>query len=546
MTNRSRLRGADDRLLRGYGPLAGLCTLFLAMVLLAPTVAPEQLVAGGSTGGGSSAPAAPGGQPARGGLADPTDAVGVPTAAAVGVPPGAACPGYQVPDDPYSPPCAAWSGGDNGGATTRGVTADTISITLRDAGLPDLGSLIAQFSGVNDYVSSNEELVRTTEVLVDYFNEHYELYGRRLTLDVFRGQGNMLEEFLGGGRAGAQADAIAVAQEHRAFASLGAITQPYADALASNGVIALDNIFMSRDWAAQRAPYAWNIWPDCTKQAEIAGELVTRQLVGGVARYAGADLTGTARKFAIVAPDSVTFQPCLAILQRALDAAGVSARTVTYALDLGTIQNSGQQIASTLSEDGVTTVLLMTDPATPFFLSSGAQSIRWFPEWVVLGQYGLDADYLAQILPREQWVHAFGFSFSGQYQPPRANAAYFAFKQQSPDTEPAILLLPAIYAELRMLAIGIQLAGPNLTPETFAQGLRSYQSIPEQGSLGPEGTWGFPEGDFSAPQDVRIVWFDGTATSPTNDRPGAYRDNGRRYRPGNLPSGQPPISPAGS
>ena len=56
--NRSRLRGADDRLLRGYAPLAGLSALFLVMVLLAPTVAPEQLVgtapsgpvAGGSAG----------------------------------------------------------------------------------------------------------------------------------------------------------------------------------------------------------------------------------------------------------------------------------------------------------------------------------------------------------------------------------------------------------------------------------------------------------------------------------------------------------------
>ena len=135
----------------------------------------------------------------------------------------------------------------------------------------------------------------------------------------------------------------------------------------------------------------------------------------------------------------------------------------------------------------------------------------------------------------------FRIQLQRQYQPPRANAAYFAFKQQSPDTEPAILLLPAVFAELRMLSIGIQMAGPNLTPETFAQGLRNYQS-----SLGPEGTWGFPDGDFSVPQDLRIVWFDGEALSPTNDRPGAYRDNGKRYRPGELPSGEPPISPTGS
>ena len=101
---------------------------------------------------------------------------------------------------------------------------------------------------------------------------------------------------------------------------------------------------MNREWAAQRAPYAWNVYPDCTKQAEIAAELVTKQLVGRQ-RPATADRTlrDTTRKFAIVAPDSITMQ----VLPRdppgrALDAAGVSARTVTYALDLGTIQTLGR------------------------------------------------------------------------------------------------------------------------------------------------------------------------------------------------------------
>jgi hypothetical protein len=42
------------------------------------------------------------------------------------------------------------------------------------------------------------------------------------------------------------------------------------------------------------------------------------------------------------------------------------------------------------------------------------------------------------------------------------------------------------------------------------------------------------------------VWFDRNAISPTNDRPGAYRDKGQRYLPGELPTGEPPISPTGS
>ncbi len=36
----------------------------------------------------------------------------------------------QVPGDPYSPPCIAFSG-YNGGATTRGVTKDAIRVSVR-------------------------------------------------------------------------------------------------------------------------------------------------------------------------------------------------------------------------------------------------------------------------------------------------------------------------------------------------------------------------------------------------------------------------------
>lgn len=523
------VRGAEHRILRGYAPAVALGLFFLIMVLSAPTVAPERVqVAGGgraATGGVS--------QPSAGGAVDPVTGEPVPEATGGGIPAASVCPGFQVDDDPYSPPCAKWEGGDNGGATARGVTASSVKVTMRDAGLPDLGSLIAQFSGVNDYVSNAAEAERTIRVMLDYFNDNYQFYGRRLELVPFKGQGNLIDEALGGGVSGAQADAIKVVQEIQGFASLSTVTQPYGDALASQGVVTFDNIFMTREWATKRAPYAFNTYADCSKAADVGAEFASKVLAGRPAEFAGPSYQSTERKFAVIVPDSATFTPCIDGLKADLASAGVNPRVLTYSLDLGTIQNQGQQLASTLKADGVTTVLLLTDPATPFFFASGAQAIQWFPEWVVMGQPYLDFDYLAQILPREQWEHAIGFSFNGAVQPPRASDAYRAFKSQSPNTEPSMLILPAVYGELRMLALGVQLAGPNLTPESFAAGLRSYQS-----TLGPDGLWAFPEGDFSAPQDFRIIWFDGQAASPQNDRPGAYLDNGRRYERGGIPAGE--------
>jgi hypothetical protein len=524
-----KVRGAEHRLLRGYAPAIALGLFFLIMVLSAPTVAPEriQVAGGGRTTTGGTA------QATAGGPVDPVTGEPTPGVPGVGIPAAAACPGFQVDDDPYSPPCAQWDGGDNGGATARGVTATSIKVTMRDAGLPDLGSLIAQFSGVNDYVSNAAEAERTIRVMLDYFNDNYEFYGRRIELAPFKGQGNLIDEALGGGVSGAQADAIKVVQEIQGFASLSTVTQPYGDALATQGVIAFDNIFMTREWANKRAPYGFNTYADCSKAADVGAEFASKLLVGRPAEFAGPAYQGTERKFGIIVPDTATFKPCIDQLKTSLDAAGVGARVLTYSLDLGTIQNQGQQLASTLKADGVTTVFLLTDPATPFFFASGAQAIQWFPEWVVMGQPYLDFDYLAQIFPRQQWEHAIGFSFNGTVQPPRASDAYRAFKSQSPDTEPSMLILPAVYGELRMLALGVQLAGPNLTPETFAAGLRSYQS-----TLGPDGLWAFPEGDFSAPQDFRLIWFDGATSSPQNDRPGAYLDNGQRYERGQIPEGQ--------
>jgi hypothetical protein len=46
-----------------------------------------------------------------------------------------------------------------------------------------------------------------------------------------------------------------------------------------------------------------------------------------------------------------------------------------------------------------------------------------------------------------------------------------------------------IYYFFYMVATGIHMAGPNLTPQTFADGMHAYP-----GGRGPAGTWGYPEG----------------------------------------------------
>ena len=131
------------------------------------------------------------------------------------------CEGPQVPGDTYSPACVAWAGGDNGGATTVASMPTTINITFRETALANIGELVKQLTGGK--VQVNETLAdveRTYRVLIEYFNERYQFYGRKIKIKFFTGQGDLAVEALGGGQAEAQADAVNAAQQQNAFAEI--------------------------------------------------------------------------------------------------------------------------------------------------------------------------------------------------------------------------------------------------------------------------------------------------------------------------------------
>ena len=88
------------------------------------------------------------------------------------------------------------------------------------------------------------------------------------------------------------------------------------------------------------------------------------------------------------------------------------------------------------------------------------------------------------------------------------------------DDEPS-LLVDLIYYQLLMLALGIQMAGPDLTPETFETGLFAYP-----GGTGQAGAWDFSPGHYTPVTDIREIWWDPDKISPFNGEPGTYVDNG--------------------
>jgi hypothetical protein len=563
-------------LLRGYGPLVAFIAFFGLLAALAPTVdqagdpaaadgGPAQQQAGdGGTAATPMQDAEDGDQQddstegatvddaEAGGTEEPTDDGGEATEAGAeqaseeagngnGTGNGATAAGaqpcedrdVQVPGDPYSPPCIAFDG-DNGGATHRGVTEDAVRFSVRTPDEPGFQDTLANLSGavISD---TPDDIRRTVEGLVDYFNERFEFYGRQLDPVFYEGQGSTTEELLGGGREAAQQDALTVAEEFEAFAELNGATEPFGGALSEQGIINFGVPYLSQEWMTERRPYAWSMASDCDVIADAVADYVISRVINKPAEHAGGELQGQERRVAYVAPDNPWYQPCVEKAMNATRDAGHDAQFLSYQLDLNTMSNQAANMVARLQNDGITTVQCSCDPVLPVFLTARAAEQGYQPEWIVSGVAWTTTDYVGQVFEQDQWSRAFGISFDLEAQPQQASLGYNAYKQVR-DDEPAFAVQD-IYNALYLLAIGVQMAGPDLTPETFEQGMFDY---PDR--EGPMGTWGFEgPGDYTPFQDYREVYWDPNAVSDFNNEQGAYVDTnpGERWRPGEAPDGDP-------
>lgn len=513
--NRRKLPGAENTPLKGYAPLVAIVVVFVAVAVAVPSKAPS-----------SSAEA------------DARE-VGVGETASGWGTSVSACTDRraQVEGDGYSPPCYQFEG-DNGGATARGVTAGEITVGYRVTPEPNVIATFAAAAGL-DYDETNEDLANTTEGLVEYFNENFQMYGRKLRFERVEGSGSLVQEIYGAGQAAANTDAIKTATETEAFADVSALSQPYADSLARQGVINFGAPFLSREWFVERRPYSWSLLTDCTVIGETGTEYSLKRLLDRPATWAGGSLQGKARKTALIAPDNPEYQQCVAASKRVIDDGGKQIDTILdYNLDIGTLPQQAATLLARLREAGSTTVACTCDPLMVLYLVRGAQSQGYEPEWQVLGTGFTDLDLVGQAYATgeagEQWGRAFGLSYFSEQLPLNESPGYLAYRQVRSD-QPS-QLVDLLYNQLYALVIGIQMAGPELTPENFETGMFAYP-----GGTGVAGTWDFKPEHYSPQVDAREVWFDPATPSSFNNDPGSYRSNGTRYRQGEWPEGDPEV-----
>jgi hypothetical protein len=553
-----RITPGDRRLLAGYGPAVLIIGAFLVMALLVPSVAPQKDVSDTTGNGLSTGSGIP-----SGGLGG-TTVTTVPPAGSTSTVPGAGgssvttttaaagasatahvagCTGAQVPGDPYSPPCISFSG-SNGGATTRGVTANQIVITYMNPtdGSQSVDQAIEAVTGSYNSVifpESYAQMINTLQELVTYFNKHFQFYGRQIVLKVFNGQ----EDSAGDNEGNVQADALNVADTTGAFAEMNATSLAYVNALTAQHVMNFSGVYADEPTYVANAPYSWSFTPDCTEVGQDVGAIAGKDLAGQQTSFGGTGVpNGEPRKFAVVYDDLPYLSSCAQAMTSALTSAGAApATTIAYSTNVNVATATAQSTVQQLINDKITTVICMCDPVGELLFADDMQNDHYQPEWLIGGVVGEETDDIAQEMPQAVWGHVAlatsEESLAGKY---GSTIGYFAAKSEDPSGALIVNEVDVLYQRLYQLALGIQLAGPDLTPQSFAQGMWSYQG--GTGGYGPQDYVYNGTRYFSATHPYKIQWYNPAVTSPSDGAQGAWISDGNWYT---TPPDPLPIFPNG-
>jgi hypothetical protein len=420
-------------------------------------------------------------------------------------------------EDPQSPPCVNYFEGDNGGATSKGVTRDEIRVAMpSDNGNPEI-----EFK-YYDY-------------LIDHFNSRYELYGRRLRLVPVEMEGSPI-------RGSIEADekqAFALLPDYDGGGGYDQRDSQRESARRNTVTVVPGTTYATSQLYRDLAPYAWSYGPTFDEAASELGRLVCSSLARKSARFAGPEFRLQTRKFGVlVADERSSPRPDLSPLFDVLDSCDVP-RPPVYASPLDPAATYTQ-----MRSDGTNSVLVLTD-ATQVAALMNQLPAEFEPEWAMAGLVGTEDVASMRTLAGPKRRNVFGNFTLNKLQKPEDTPAWWAFQEgpggahgwgqteinagRDPDMQTA-------YRSLLLLVSGIQMAGPRLTPETFQAGLQKAR-FPNPGAGGApyhQARVGFGPGDFAMVDDVAVVWWSESAPS-YGDRYGVqnggwcYVDKGARF-----------------
>jgi hypothetical protein len=436
-------------------------------------------------------------------------------------------------EDPQSPPCVPYFDPkqDNGGATSHGVTATDIRVFYTPDFLEDIANV---------------------NILKDFFNKRFEFYGRQLVFDTQTAGGTTNPD-----PSVMQADAEK-AYDDNDFASLNYVSRQGAefsfyDSLAAKGVLSVAHRAQAEATDSHfraKSPFEWSVVPTVDSIERNIGQFVCSSLAGKRPAYAGgAQAQATSRVFGLVveqAADNTAPDP--APLRSELRRCGADVAAVSYDQVTGDSTRTGQGEMVAMSNAQVTSVICLCDALEARqTLMPAASAQAYQPEWLLSSYLDNDLDNSMSQAPPDQAAHVFGLVFRNKLLPKQDMPFYWAVKEMSPTADPqgnSYYAVNARYLSLLVLASGIQLAGPHLSPSTFAAALfRTGWANP--GAGGPpyyQARAGFDGGRHTFIDDATLFWYNPSQRGTVDpDSAGAvcYVDHGTRHGVGDWPASDP-------
>ena len=428
-----------------------------------------------------------------------------------------------------------WTGTDNGGATARGVTAKEITIvTYVPKRNPQVQALLAAAG-----TASTAQQMDVLKAYEKFFNDYYELYGRKLKLLFQEGPGD------GADPAANQADATTVVNELKAFyVNCPACAQSFHDEVARRGVPSTTVIVpFTNKYHESKAPLMYGVLPDFDLTAKSGSEYYCKRMNGRVAKHAGQAELRTQRKLAIIAID--TPDDAGGAYEKLIkDCGGTVTTVVRYASDISTAQQQATNAMLQVSRSGANVVTCVCDVIAPVFFTAAATQQQYQPEWFQNGLFAMESYKASQLYDQTQWQHAFGISSIGKPDPLPEEEWYIAYKLGGGTDEQAIENAGgALFSGIVQALDAIERAGPKLSVDSFANSMltmppygggepgKSHQSF---GKNGP--------GPWTRVDDHHEIWWDLNKTAP-NDRPGDqwHVKGGTRYQVGEWPTTEPNV-----
>jgi len=490
---------------------------------------------GGATTGGAAAPAAPGG-------------------VRFGSGPDCREDGRQKGITLYMPPCAEWAGGDNGGATFQGVSADKITVVRWVGNVDPATRAILQGAELSDEPAKVTQIMDALRV---YSNQHYQTYGREVVFVDYPASGPSEND------EAMKRDAINIAAKKPFAVIVGDPAAPMPTTLfrdlAQRNILCMCSTSLSEEFYQSLPPMLWSSLPSINLYAKHTAEYIGKRLAGKPAQFAGDELNPTQRyrtqnrKFGLIYLEGVRGKVDpegrrgADIMLRELAKWGVNiprSSQVGYIYDPGRNQADVTALIAKMKNEGVTTIIPIWDPLYPILITKEATNQLYFPEWFMVGTGLSDTTSAGRLYDQSQWRHAFGISplWVTWETVARSTGAreYHHGLPGRPQGDEGVLV--NIYrAGIQTLFRGIHMAGPNLTYESWIRGTLSY---PKTGGRPAAPLVFLTRENPTEIQDFVEVFYAASASGPDergNQGNGMVMkvDGGRRYQVGQWPTSPP-------